>query len=766
MSPPAFLVDVPAAKSDRRAILVFAIVILVVSIALWRYRTILFAPSAAFFGAYGALLVLCEALIALVLAARARALNDARTGVLALAYAFSAPLVFGNVISLPTVAGIHFHYQTPPWMWLFWHVGWAAAVAVFAWRVSPRRLSVRYCAVFGLLAAGACIALAINAGALLPPLLEPDGSWTLPLVAGYGVALAFNAVALAGFARRSARLSTLELSVVLAVVAAIGEIGFISTSLVRFSLGTYAGRLLSVISGLAVLFSLASDYLAATRRTLVLERHAALADASPEIVYMTDAKGSCTYVNRRWTEVTGQSAGEALGNGWRAMFHSPDAELDREGWDRDLAAGVPHQHELRFRTADGALRWHRSRATPLRDDAGNVIAWLGTAIDIEDHRRAFDDIRIMYERERRVAETLQGAFLPPFLPNLAGLRFEAAYRAAETRAEIGGDWYDAFPTHDGRIAFSVGDVMGHGFEAASSMIRVRETIRAAAVSLEARPADVIAFANRALCRAAGEALATAVFAVYDTASGLLSYSSAGHPRPILRRRGEATFLEAGGIAMGIDAATEYPTHELTLEPHDALAIYTDGLIENTRDLVDGEARMLAAFDGTSNAQQIVDKVLVDGQRDDVALLVMEVAGKATAPDATALAWRFHCDDPESARSARASFVEYLGRRGVKDEALAGAELVFGELLANAVRHAPGPIDISLSWEDLVPVLTVSDRGPGIREPAGAKLPDDVLAQGGRGLFLVRALAGDPSISQRSESGTEIAVPLLIVSPES
>ncbi|HWT06284.1 MAG TPA: ATP-binding protein [Xanthomonadales bacterium] len=145
---------------------------------------------------------------------------------------------------------------------------------------------------------------------------------------------------------------------------------------------------------------------------------------------------------------------------------------------------------------------------------------------------------------------------------------------------------------------------------------------------------------------------------------------------------------------------------------------------------------------------------------------MEVAGIATAPDATALAWRFHCEDAESARSARASFVEYLGRRGVKDEALAGAELVFGELLANAVRHAPGPIDISLSWEDLVPVLTVSDRGPGIREPAGTKLPEDVLSQAGRGLFLVRALAGDPNISQRSERGTEIAVPLLIVSPES
>ncbi|MFN2460264.1 MAG: SpoIIE family protein phosphatase [Candidatus Velthaea sp.] len=597
-----------------------------ITLLIWPRRALLLGPSAAFFGAYGAILVSTEAMIAFVLAIRARALGDARIAVLAGAYVFSTPLVLGNVLTLPTIAGVSFDFQTPPWMWLFWHIGWSMAVTFYAW-ANPSRTAVLGWTAGGFLASAGCMALAFNAASLLPPLLLAGGGWTPTLTAGYVVALVLNASALAGLLRRTSRASTLDMWVALAVVAALGEIALISTSVVRFSLGTYAGRMFSAVSGVAVFISIAANYIAATRRTALLEQHASLADASPELVFMTDAFGACTYVNRRWTEVTGQPAEAALGDGWRGVLHAKDAERHRLEWDRHKDGGRPHQHELRYRTADGGFRLHRTRMTPVRDDEESIVAWLGSALDIEDHRRALDDIRQLYERERRVAETLQAAFLPPFLPNLAGLRFEAVYMAAATRAEIGGDWYDAFPTHDGRIAFSVGDVMGHGFEAASSMIRVRETIRAAAASLEAQPAAVLAFANRALCAAVGESLATAVFAVYDPATRGLSYSSAGHPRPILRRSGTGGYLEGGGLALGIDPSAEYPTHEVRLESHDAVALYTDGLIESTHDLAEGEERLVAAFSRrTAVAQEVVDEVLADGQRDDVALLVMEVSG--------------------------------------------------------------------------------------------------------------------------------------------
>ncbi len=764
IAPPSVVSAATVSRVEHRAAFFIGIGFVLCSIVLWPKRTILLGPLPMFFGAYGVLLVASEALTALLLWMRARAFDDGRVAVLALAYAFSAPIIMGNVLSLPPGGGGRVSFQTPPWLWLIWHIGWASGIVFYAYGGAIRRAAARYSPLVGLFAAALCVIVATTAGAILPPLLRSDGSWTSTLVVGYAVALILDAAALIRLLRSGVRLNAVEFGLVVAVVAAIGEIAFISSSLIRFSLGTYAGRVLSVVSGIAVLYYLVSDYLGVIRRSADLERHAALADASPEIVYMTDANGACTYVNRRWTEVTGQARSDALGDGWLAAFRAGDVADFHAERTRALTRGEPREYEIRIEGAHGTSRWHRTRATPVRDDDGKVVAWLGMAVDVEDSRRALEDLRVMYERERSVSETLQATFLPPFLPSLAGLRFAAVYRAATDRAEVGGDWYDAFPTRDGRIAFSVGDVMGHGFEAASSMIRVRETIRAAAVSLDSRPAAVLSFANRALCAAAGEALATAIFAVYDPVSGLLSYSSAGHPRPLLRRNGEAAFLDGDGIALGIEASAEYPTHELQLIAHDGLALYTDGLIEGTRDLAEGEARLQAAFaENGAIPQQMVDRLLTHGHNDDVALLVMEVSGISEAPEPTVLGWRYHCDDEQSTRPARDSFVDFLRRRGIEADAVMNAELVLGELLANVVHHAPGPVDITLAWEDLVPMLTVKDRGPGIQEPwRRPGLPEDAMSPSGRGLYLVRTLAGEPRVSGRADGGTEVTVPLLVV----
>ncbi len=415
---------------------------------------------------------------------------------------------------------------------------------------------------------------------------------------------------------------------------------------------------------------------------------------------------------------------------------------------------------------EGTDRWFRTRATPLRDESGRHIAWLGTAIDIEGHRRALEDVQQLYEREHRIASQLQAAFLPPFLPEINGMRFDAVYRAAISRAEIGGDWYDVFSMGEGRVAFSVGDVTGHGFEAAHAMIRVRETIRAAAATLGPQPAAVLAFANRALCASNGGALATAFFAVYEPSARALRYSSAGHPAPVLRRGDVTRFIDAGGTLLGVEQDLEFPAHELVLEPQDALAIYTDGLIEGGRDIIGAEQRLLRSFAaGTAEASRIVESVLTEGQHDDVVLLTMEVVAPVASFDATSTGWRFHCDDSESAQPARQSFTAYLERRGALRETLTCAELIFGELVANVVRHAPGPIDVDLTWDASGPVLTVLDRGPGLarHDPV---LPSDVFSESGRGLYLVSSLAGGTQICPRRGGGTEVRVVLPLLARSS
>ena len=120
---------------------------------------------------------------------------------------------------------------------------------------------------------------------------------------------------------------------------------------------------------------------------------------------------------------------------------------------------------------DGVYHWHLARVEPVRDDKGTIISWYGTVVDIEAQKAAL-------ERTKRVAETLQKAFLPRALPQRASLRFDATYVSAEEDALVGGDWYDAFEMPDGRLGFSIGDVAGHGIEARSpSAICAKRSIR-------------------------------------------------------------------------------------------------------------------------------------------------------------------------------------------------------------------------------------------------------------------------------------------------
>ena len=81
----------------------------------------------------------------------------------------------------------------------------------------------------------------------------------------------------------------------------------------------------------------------------------------------------------------------------------------------------------------------------------------------------------------------------------------------------------------------------------------------------------------------------------------------------------------------------------------------------------------------------------------------------------------------------------------------------GELLANAVEHAPGPVHVELAWRGDEPVLTVRDNGRGFQPRA--RLPDDVFSESGRGLFLISAFARDVTSSTRLEGGTDVCVVL-------
>jgi len=204
----------------------------------------------------------------------------------------------------------------------------------------------------------------------------------------------------------------------------------------------------------------------------------------------------------------------------------------------------------------------------------------------------------------------------------------------------------------------------------------------------------------------------------------------------------------------VQAESSFSSEEIDLELGDVLVLYTDGLIEAERDLFAGERRfadVLARHSG--NADRVVTETLGAAQNDDVALLTLAVLETGVRSS-----WHFVSDDAINASDARFAFVAHLERRNIDTDLIARAELVFGELVANVVRHAPGPIEIELIWQDTQPLLAVRDRGPrfDFHEP---KLPQNALAEGGRGLFLIASLASMPLISPRPGGGNEVVVPL-------
>ncbi len=114
----------------------------------------------------------------------------------------------------------------------------------------------------------------------------------------------------------------------------------------------------------------------------------ALAESVPQLVWVARRDGYATYVNRRWTEYTGRPSSELVGWGWQQVLHPDDLSGALERWTAALAAAAPCEAEYRLRRADGAYRWHLARALPEPDAHGQILRWVGTVTDIDDHRRS------------------------------------------------------------------------------------------------------------------------------------------------------------------------------------------------------------------------------------------------------------------------------------------------------------------------------------------------------------------------------------------
>ncbi len=243
-----------------------------------------------------------------------------------------------------------------------------------------------------------------------------------------------------------------------------------------------------------------------------------------------------------------------------------------------------------------------------------------------ERRVARVELQALVQETKRQVETLQGAFLPERLPLREGLRCDALYIAAEREALIGGDWYDAFELPDGSIAISIGDVTGHGLDAAVAAVRLRRSIFLAAFAAE-DPAEILA-----KVAATRTAPATAIVAVISPDLASLTYASAGHPPPIIAGPSAAAHvLQCGGLPLGIGMPAASKTHTAALEPGAAILFYTDGLTEFKRDIESAERAAMSAMTRlvdepqTEEPARFIQRSVMGSERphDDTVILVVQ-----------------------------------------------------------------------------------------------------------------------------------------------
>jgi hypothetical protein len=248
------------------------------------------------------------------------------------------------------------------------------------------------------------------------------------------------------------------------------------------------------------------------------------------------------------------------------------------------------------------------------------------------------ELRSAFEAEKRVADTLQEAFVLKSLPSLAGVSFSATYVPATDESNVGGDWYDCVQLSRDRVLFVIGDVAGHGLDAAVAMNNARQELISAAV-FDVDPGELLGRVNAELLRQRAR-IVTAACDYADARSFEFTYATAGHPPPLLVEPGRTPrMLHCGGVPLGVLDGATYPTYTVQSVPGAVLVLYTDGALEHSRDVLAGEMLLVDAAarsvgsGGNDIAGRIRDSIFTERRvGDDVAIMTVAFTRADTVRD--------------------------------------------------------------------------------------------------------------------------------------
>jgi serine phosphatase RsbU (regulator of sigma subunit) len=293
------------------------------------------------------------------------------------------------------------------------------------------------------------------------------------------------------------------------------------------------------------------------------------------------------------------------------------------------------------RSDDGSVRQMRAYAEPVIDPGGTVIAVRGAYQDVSaDYhtrlafaaaREQLADTEERAEEEHRLAIRLQQAITPRSSEPVAaaGLDVAARYRSAGPGNLVSGDWYDTVLLPSKEVLVAVGDIAGHGLDAVTGMVAVRNGLRGLSVT-GAGPATLLGWLNLTACHFSDGTIGTAVCGLYDPVGRSLRWARAGHLPPILVHDGRARALPLPqGLLLGADPDACYTEITTPLQLGDTLLLFTDGLIERRDQPIDDALDSLLQIAGRPVADigSYADYVVAEAASntdDDACLVVVHV----------------------------------------------------------------------------------------------------------------------------------------------
>jgi serine phosphatase RsbU (regulator of sigma subunit)/anti-sigma regulatory factor (Ser/Thr protein kinase) len=361
-----------------------------------------------------------------------------------------------------------------------------------------------------------------------------------------------------------------------------------------------------------------------------------------------------------------------------------------------------------------------------------------------------------YDNEHLIAETLQRQLLTE--PNVAvpQLEWAARYAPGSEKLTAGGDWYDVIEVQQDRIGLVVGDIVGHGVEAAAAMGQLRSATRALAV--RDSPTELLHALDHFTNTTGQGDLSSVAYLVLDLDRRWAEYALAGHPPPLVRRAdGRAVFVEEGrGPLLGLAPRNGRTSGGFALEAGDVVVLYTDGLVERRGESIDTGLEQLrdlvAAMPTELHPDGICDRLLDAFDRhgpkvDDITLLVISFTPTSAA---------FQRLSPARLASLRAIRSEV--RRWSEANAIRGREaedllIAVAEATANAVQHGSGAdpaalVGLRMQADAEQVVARVTDSGRWA-DPGRA-------AERGHGLHIMQAVMDGVDV-RAGEGGSEVAM---------